>query len=136
MQRTIKVEYLGGLKCVMTHEQSGTQWISDAPKDNNGDGRSFSPTDMLSASLASCFMTIMGISARNHNIDIEGATIDVTKHMTSGPRRIGQIDLKIKMPERSYSEREKEIINKAAESCPVSRSIHSDLVVNFGLIWP
>lgn len=134
MTKTISIQYQGNLNCAITHEQSGTQWISAAPKDNNGDGSSFSPTDMLCASLASCYMTIMGIAARNHNIDLEGTDIAVTKHMADHPRRIGQIDIKMTLPPIERSEKEKKILYRAAESCPVSRSIHPHIAINFQLI--
>ena len=78
---TSKIIYTGDLRTECTHLRSGQTIITDAPVDNNGKGEAFSPTDLAATSLGSCMITIMGISARNHKIDIDVATLEVTKHM-------------------------------------------------------
>lgn len=135
MKKTITIDYLGGLKCQMTHVGSGVSWTSAAPVDNNGDGSSFSPTDMLSASIASCFLTIMGISAQNHNIDIKGTSIDVQKVMFDNPRRVGKVVIRMQMSDNNYSDKDKKILTLAATSCPVSRSVNQDLIIDFQMNW-
>lgn len=67
-------------------------------------------------------ITIMGISARNHKIDIDGATLEVTKHMASDPRRISGIDIKVNMPQISYTSKEK---NPGKSRENLSRSFQS-----------
>ncbi len=64
------VEYLGELRTEATHLLSGQKIITDAPPDNQGRGEAFSPTDLCATSLASCMLTIMGISARNHGLQM------------------------------------------------------------------
>jgi uncharacterized OsmC-like protein len=130
------IEYIGRLSTVSTHIKSGDQIISDAPVDNNGKGAAFSPTDLMSTSLASCILTIMGIAARSHAINMDGTKASVLKTMSDeGPRRVVQIDVTLQMPHRNYSLKEKKILIKASESCPVGRSLHPDIIQNIKLIW-
>ena len=42
----MQIAYEGKLRCTATHEPSGTTMITDAPKDNMGEAKSFSPTDL------------------------------------------------------------------------------------------
>ena len=67
---TSKVTYQGDLRTTATHLQSNNEIITDAPTDNQGKGEAFSPTDLLATSLASCMLTIIGIKARDMEIDI------------------------------------------------------------------
>ena len=62
---TVTTKYMGDLRTEITHVQSGSKVITDAPVDNHGKGESISPTDMVAAALGSCMLTIMGISAKN-----------------------------------------------------------------------
>jgi putative redox protein len=132
---TSKVVYQGGLRTISTHLKSGETIITDAPLDNHGKGEAFSPTDLMSTSLANCMITIMGIAADNHEINIDGTTAEVTKHMATDPRRVSQIDITIHMPDQEYSDKEKKILEKAGLTCPVSFSLHPDIVQNISFIW-
>lgn len=120
---TSKVVYKGNLRTEATHLKSGNTILTDAPTDNHGKGEAFSPTDLAATSLASCILTIMGIAADKREIDITGATADVTKVMASDPRRIAQIIVTIQMPANSYTDSEKKILEKAAHHCPVGLSL-------------
>lgn len=120
---TSTVSYLGDLRTEATHLFSGAKIITDAPLDNQGKAQAFSPTDLCATSLASCALTIMGISARNHGIDMDGAKAEVTKVMASDPRRIHQVIIKFVMPKKGYSELQQTILEKAGRTCPVSFSL-------------
>jgi len=130
---TIETIYLGGLRTEATHVQSGTKIITDAPVDNQGKGEAFSPTDLLTASLGSCMLTIMGIKARASNIDIDGTTCSITKIMAADPRRVAEIVINFKFP-KEYSEKEQQLLERSALTCPVYYSVHEDLkkTVTFG----
>jgi uncharacterized OsmC-like protein len=130
-----KVIYKGNLRTEATHLRSGNVIITDAPLDNHGKGEAFSPTDLASTSLASCIMTIMGIAANTHNINIEGATADVIKVMDSDPRRIKTIEVTIQMPDNNYTDKEKKILEKAAHHCPVGLSLHPDTEEVLTINW-
>ena len=124
---TSKIEYLGELRTEATHLQSGKQIITDAPTDNHGKGEAFSPTDLVATALSSCMISIMGIKLQGTGKDIKGATSEVTKVMYSEPRRIGEIHVKISVPDNNFSEKEKQILINAAHACPVAKSLHPDI---------
>ena len=132
---TSEILYQGNLRNICTHLKSGVKIITDAPTDNRGKGESFSPTDLIATSMGSCVMTIMGIKALDHKIDMDGATMSITKTMLSDPRRIGQIDIEFQMPNKPYSKLEKQILEKTLLTCPVGESLHPDLLVNTNLLW-
>lgn len=128
--------YLGGLRTYALHKQSGDVLKTDAPRDNEGEGQHFSPTDVFATSLGACIMTIMGIKARNEKINIEGASFDVKKVMASNPRRIGSIEIVITMPNHEYTDREKRSLEAAAHHCPVGNSLHPDIDEVITIVWP
>ena len=127
---TVETIYLEGLRTEAVHVKSGVKITTDAPEDNNGKGQSFSPTDLLAGSLASCMLTIVGILADNHGFSIDGTRAETVKVMASNPRRVTEIRVTFHFPEIEYSEIQKEKIRKAALSCPVALSIHPDLKQN------
>jgi uncharacterized OsmC-like protein len=132
---TSKIVYHGGLRTECTHLRSGQTIITDAPVDNNGKGEAFSPTDLTATSLGTCMITIMGIAANTHGINIDGTTLEVTKHMAADPRRISGIDVVLHMPPREYSKKEMKILEKAGLTCPVALSLHPDIRQNIQFIW-
>ena len=125
---TSKITYNGGLRTTSVHERSGKEIITDAPVDNKGKGEAFSPTDLLATSLGNCMLTIAGIAAAEHSIDIDGTTCEITKIMAEGPRRVAEIVVNFQFPANSYSDKDKKIIERAANTCPVMYSLHPDIV--------
>lgn len=123
---TSKVTYLGDLRTSSIHLHSGSELISDAPLDNNGKGEAFSPTDTVANGLASCMFTMMGIKARDLDVDFSGSTAEVTKIMTAEPRRISEIHVAFTM-NFIADEKTKTILEKTANACPVLYSLHPDI---------
>lgn len=132
---TSTVEYKGNLRTEAIHLESRTKIITDAPKDNHGNGESFSPTDLMATSLSSCMLSIMGIVAKRDNIDIVGIKTEVTKIMYSEPRRVGEIHVKLMMPKNNYSEKERKLLEHAAHTCPVAKSLHPDIIQKVEFIY-
>ena len=130
-----KVVYKGDLRTEAFHLQSGETIITDAPVDNEGKGEAFSPTDLLATALASCMLTIMGIVAKRDGIDMEGATAEVEKIMASNPRRIGEIRLKINFV-HPITDKDQAKLERAAHTCPVSGSLHTELTETIEFIYP
>lgn len=124
---TITTQYIGELRTQATHLPSGNTLLTDAPVDNNGRGEAFSPTDLVCTALGSCMMTIMGIVASRHDLDLEGTRLDITKVMASDPRRIAEVVVTFTLPPRNFSDKEKALLEHAARTCPVALSLHPDL---------
>ena len=128
---TSTVVYNGQLRTTCTHLQSGSSFETDAPTDNHGKGERFSPTDLMSTSLATCMITVMGIRARNMGFDLDGVKIEVLKIMKSDPRRVGGIELTFHIPDSLHTidEKTKTILKHTGDTCPVRHSIHPDIAV-------
>ncbi len=124
----IKTVYLGSLRTEAEHVQSGNKITTDAPLDNNGKGEFFSPTDLLAASLGSCMLTIMGISANSYGFTLEGTTVETEKIMGTDPRRVVELKLTINFPAgNNYTPQQKRVIESSARTCPVANSLNSDI---------
>ena len=133
---TATVVYKGDLRCECTHLQSGIIIETDAPTDNRGKGQRFSPTDTVCVALATCIITTMGIKANDMAIDLTGTALDVTKHMVTDPRRIGQIDVVLNFQATlQLDEKDKTILQRVGDNCPVIKSLHPDLKVNVSYNW-
>jgi putative redox protein len=128
---TSTVVYNGDLRTTCTHLKSGSSFETDAPPDNHGKGERFSPTDLMSTSLATCMVTVMGIKARTIGFDLNDIKVDVLKIMKADPRRVGGIELTFHIPEplRNIDEKTKAILRHTGETCPVMKSIHPDIEV-------
>ena len=134
-QMTSKVIYEGNLRTRLTHVYSGTEIISDAPLDNQGLSQAFSPTDLTASSLGSCMLTVMGIKARDMNLELKRTEVEITKVMAGNPRRISEIHAIVKFPPNNFSEKEKAILENTARNCPVAKSLHSDIKQDMQFIW-
>ncbi|MGD0831132.1 MAG: OsmC family protein [Terracidiphilus sp.] len=131
----IQIEYQGELHCTAVHGPSGTELNTDAPKDNQGRGESFSPTDLVATALGSCMLTVMGITARTLNIDIGGTTAIVEKEMTTTPpRMIASLNVKIRVPQIISKENQQKL-ERAAHTCPVHKSLHPDIKSPIEFTW-
>ena len=132
MNHQIEVKYLGRLRTKSTHLKSNNTIITDAPVDNMGKGEAFSPTDLFASSLASCMITIMGISSKTSGIDIGEVKADVKKVMGTNPRRISEVYINFGF-NKTFSQKEKNIIERAAKHCPVGKSINANIkeVISF-----
>ena len=127
--------YQGELRTVATHAPSQQQLITDAPVDNHGKGESFSPTDLVATALGSCMLTVMGIYAQRHAIDLKGTTVRVQKEMTSVPtRRIAKLTTEIRFP-LSKDHPQRETLERIALTCPVHQSLHPEVEKPIQFLW-
>jgi putative redox protein len=131
MAVTIDIAYLGELHCDAVHGPSRNRLVTDAPVDNGGQGETFSPTDLVATALGSCLMTVMGIVARRHDLDLSGTRVQVVKEMTAVPtRRIGALTATITVPNGDrLSVFDRRLLERTADQCPVRQSLHPDVKV-------
>ena len=128
---TSKVVYLGDLRTECTHIQSGTKIITDAPLDNHGKGESFSPTDLLATSLASCMMTIIGIYCKNHGINFDSCTAEIEKIMGLNPRKVEKIIVHMDFTGNNWDSSTLEKVIIAGKTCPVAKTIEDSVQIEF-----
>jgi len=131
----IEIMYEGNLNTRCIHSDNGQEILTSAPKDNQGTGMMFSPTDLLATALGSCVLTIMGIMAQKLKVDITGTKVTVTKEMAHAPsRRIGKVKVILTSPHHFDPETTKKLQN-AAEMCPVHQSLHPEVIQEFVYHW-
>ncbi|WP_086477219.1 MULTISPECIES: OsmC family protein [Arenibacter] len=131
---TSKVTYLGDLRTNCEHLLSGNKFVTDAPLDNHGLGQAFSPTDTIATGLASCMFSVMGIKARDLEVNLIDSVAEVTKFMEADPRRIVRIDVNFNLP-KDISDKNRKILEHTARTCPVHYSLHPDIVRNISFNW-
>ena len=132
---TATITYTGSLHTTAVHTLSDTTIATDAPRDNNGLGEAFSPTDLVATALGSCMLTLMGIKAKQMNIAIDGTTVEINKIMNTDPRRIGEIQVTLHFPTNGYTDKDKKILENSAMTCPVFLSLHPDVKKTVNFIW-
>ncbi len=132
----MSIVYEGNLRCQLTHAPSGSHIQTDAPVDNMGKGEAFSPTDLVAAALSSCMLTVMGIVAQRNQIDLIGTEVAVEKEMVTQPiRRIGKISVVFKMA-KGIDHAKREMLERAAHTCPVHKSLHPDVETPITFQYP
>jgi len=132
---TSSVLYEGNLRTVATHLSSGNKIVTDAPVDNHGRGEAFSPTDLVATALGSCMLTVMGIKAKDLEVDLTGAVINITKIMGTEPRRIVEIKAVFELKGKTISDKNKTILERIGLTCPVLESLHPDLKKDVVFVW-
>ena len=110
------------------HQGSGYTLLTDAPKDNKGQGETFSPTDLVAAALGSCIATIMGIEADKMNIDLNGLTWETTKEMQTHPRTIGKIKVHFSWKNCEISFEQRILLKNKGLSCPVTLALSPNII--------
>lgn len=131
---TSSIEYVGDLRTICIHLQSGTQILTDAPTDNHGKGEAFSPTDLVATALGSCMVSIMAIKSKDLEVDLKDSTVAVTKIMQAEPRKIAKIIVELNMS-IDTSDKNKIILERSAMTCPVLLSLHPDIEKEVTFNW-
>ncbi len=131
---TSSIEYVGDLRTICIHLQSGTQILTDAPTDNHGKGEAFSPTDLVATALGSCMVSIMAIKSKDLEVDLKDSTVSITKIMQAEPRKIAKIIVELNMS-IATSDKNKTILERSAMTCPVLLSLHPDIEKEVTFNW-
>ena len=133
---TATILYEGNLRCNARHLQSNSIIETDAPTDNRGKGERFSPTDLVCTALATCMITTMAMKATDMGIELKDSIVDVKKYMASDPRRISKIDAVVTLPKTlGLDEKDKTILERTGDNCPVIKSLHPDVIINTTYDW-
>ena len=131
----INLEYQGDLRVQAIHGPSQKVLFTDAPVDNHGKGESFSPTDLVATATAACMTTIMGIWAKQHQIDLQNSKVKVIKHMIADPkRRISKLEIQLDMCP-GVDHQYQAALERVARECPVVLSLHPDIQLDIRFVW-
>lgn len=83
-ERTVQAQWDGGLRAVV--QAGGFELIVDEPESvPGGTGKGPQPTELLLASVASCFTIAVAFSAAKRNVELAGLRVDATGTY-DGPR--------------------------------------------------
>lgn len=106
------------------------------PTDNKGKGERFSPTDLVCTALATCMITTMAIRATDMSIELKDTIVEVKKYIASDPRRIPEIDTVVTLSQSlGLDEKNRIILQRTGDNCPVIKSLHPDVVINTTYDW-
>jgi uncharacterized OsmC-like protein len=113
----------------LVHGPSGARLETTAPKDNGGDGSRFSPTDLCTASAASCAATTVSLYAKRNGIPLTGIGFEIEKHMTAEPpRRIAKLVARFRISS-PCGDADFEKLVDVGKGCPVFRSLHPEVLL-------
>lgn len=134
MSTTVHGSYLGNKRVSIVHDDSGIELITDAPKDNGGQGQSFSPTDLVGVALGSCIITTMAIVAERGGQELPPCQFKATKEMSQSPRRIAKLTLEFQFPS-TMPEEMRTKMERVATKCPVHHSLHPETEISLSFIY-
>ena len=100
-----------------------------------GKGEEFSPLELTGTGVAGCCLISMGTLALRRKIDLTGTRLDAELSWTKHNDRIGAIDLTFTMAKK-YSEKERMMLERAADACPIKHSFHPDIKITVKFIYP
>lgn len=123
MSVRVAIDYEGKLHCKAVHAPSSVALATDAPRDNQGLGASFSPTDLVGTALGTCMLTTMAIVAKKSGVELGPMSATVDKEMVADPkRRIGKLTVAITMPASLDAAMRKQM-EETAHTCPVALTL-------------
>lgn len=117
MAVVMKGKSLSPTSLEIVHE-SGTTFKLVAPKDNGGDGSSFSPTDICAVSFGACATVIMTMFAHSKGIPVKEISFELQKEMAANPRKIAKIIVAYTI-KGDIADEDFEKLKNAARTCPV-----------------
>lgn len=121
--------YQGQKHCQATHEPSGSILETDAPKDNQGLGEKFSPTDLVATALGTCILTTLAIVTERDGVELKGSKIFVEKVMSTDlPRRIISLNTVLELSKNVPADYRRKI-EQIAIGCPVRKSLNPEVLV-------
>ena len=115
-----------------TFAKYGKTVETDATKDHGGEDTSYSPIDLTLAALVNCTGTLMAIKARAIGLDPTGMTVSGDYAMVPG--RIGSVTMDATIP-CAPDEKGRQGIIRAANNCPVRKSLHPDIDITLTINW-
>lgn len=125
-ERSVSATWDGGLRA--TVDAGGFPVVADEPESVGGTGTGPQPTELLLASIASCFTLAVAYTAAKRGVPLEGLGVDVTGHY-DGPRFDAfRITVRAAAPEGAELD---ELVTAAKRVCYVTRTLASPPAIEF-----
>lgn len=120
-ERTVLARWTGGLRAEV--DAGGFTLVSDEPASVGGTGTGPQPTELLLASIASCFTLAMAYSARKYGFELGADTeVEVTGHYRGPQFDSFRIVVRTSSPTGAELTR---LIESAERVCYVTRTLRS-----------
>lgn len=81
-----------------------------------------SSPELLLAALGSCIGSVLYHFTQRHDISIEGLKIDLDYEIVDGPRRIGNIDIKVSFAQ-DFTPEQLALLERAAHACLIHNTL-------------
>jgi len=125
-QRSVSARWTGGLRAEV--DAGGFAVVADEPESVGGTGTGPQPTELLLASIASCFTIAMAYTAAKRNIAVDGLAVDVTGRY-DGPRFDAfRIEVRAAAP---VGEQLEKLVEVAKRVCYVTRTLAEPPEIEF-----
>jgi putative redox protein len=125
-ERSVSASWTGGLRA--TVDAGGFPVVADEPESVGGTGTGPQPTELLLASIASCFTLALAYSAGKRDVPLEDLRVDVTGRY-DGPRFDAfRITVRAAAPRGPELD---ELITAAKRVCYVTRTLASPPEIEF-----
>lgn len=125
-----EIQLTGHGRCLVRHVESGQTVELASPPEYGGRGGSFSSTDLVAAALGSCVATSLQVVATREGIPDSEISVRVFKTLSERPRRIGSLQVVITVA-RPVSVAQRRKFLAVAKTCPVHRSLNTDVSLEF-----
>ncbi len=110
----------------IVHTPTGTEITTAVSPEFGGTGGAFSSTDLVSAALGSCISSSLEPLLLRHGVALEAAQVIVDKELATDPKRISRLAVQVTIA-TAADERLATILERAAHTCTVHRSLHPDI---------
>jgi len=116
----VLIEYAGGMKLIARHR--GLELVTDQPIQEGGENTALTPAEAFVAALGSCAGVYVLHFAKRHAIAVEGMTIEVDYTYAERPRRVGTMEVRVRMPQ-PVDPQQQAALQRAAEQCLVHNTL-------------
>jgi putative redox protein len=124
--RSVSARWTGGLRAEV--DAGGFAVVADEPASVGGTGTGPQPTELLLASIASCFTVALAYSAQKRGVELADLTVDVTGRY-DGPRFDAfRITIHAASPQGAEMDR---LVEAAKRVCYVTRTLASPPEIDF-----
>lgn len=121
-------------KTIIKHMESDSTIFTSPPKEYGGPGDSFSSTDLLIAALGNCIITTIDNIIQREGGHKNHLSISLSKELTSSPKELRQIKMKLEIP-LYYTEKLEKKLNVAINSCPVFKVLSKGTDIDTCFYW-